>query len=368
MQEKNGRMNSFRMHGALLLKRKRLKACTAMTSPRVTALDYTPINIIGKGAFGVVYCARTKTGQVVAIKKVLIDPQYKNREFEIIKSIKHPNCISLIEAFNTHGRTKSEVFLNIVMEYFPESLHDFDIQFRQKRLYPPLLFVKLFSYQLLAGLAYMHSKGIVHRDIKPQNALVNPETGILKICDFGSAKVIKTGEKSVSYIASRYYRAPELILECPQYTSAIDIWAAGCVICECLSSGQPIFHSDSSFGMLNSIISVIGRPSEDDLKSFKHDVNVIPNDFVKTTTLKNSLPKHTPPEILDLLEKIFVYNPKKRITAKEAMDHPCFNDIFKQGLILPSGKPFPYLEKIEKNSTVNMQNLRSSLQRAKNAQ
>ena len=141
MQNRNGRMNSFRMHGMYLLKKRKTKASTALTSPRVSPADYTPINIIGKGAFGIVYCARTKTGQIVAIKKVLIDPQYKNRELEIIKSIRHPNCISLIEAFNTHGRHKSEVFLNIVMEYFPESLDDFNNKIRNNRLYTPNLFV-----------------------------------------------------------------------------------------------------------------------------------------------------------------------------------------------------------------------------------
>lgn len=96
---------------------------------------------------------------------------------------------------------------------------------------PPLL-VKLYSYQLLRSIAYIHAIGICHRDIKPQNVLVDTSTHILKLCDFGSAKQLIPGEPNVSYICSRYYRAPELIFGNSNYSTAIDVWSVGCVIAE----------------------------------------------------------------------------------------------------------------------------------------
>lgn len=343
MERSNARLGSFRMRGALYIKEKPKNS--AKTSPRcVSHFTYSPINVVGKGAFGVVYTAMAQGGEVVAIKKVLLDPRFKNRELDIISVVHHHNCISMRDSFKTQGRRKNEIFLNIVMDYFPQSLYDFTSTFRSQRLYPPILFVKLFGFQLFAGLAYLHSKGIAHRDIKPQNLLINQETGVLKICDFGSAKVLRNGERSVSYIASRFYRAPELILDCQSYTSAIDIWSAGCVVAELLNSGSPLFVSDSSYGQLSSIVKIIGRPTDDDLSSFEHNAEM-PFGIKQTSNLKTVLPAHTPSDVLDLLNKIFLYNPTKRITAAEALRHPCFDDLFQNGIHLPNGQAFPVLER-----------------------
>ncbi len=108
-------------------------------------------------------------------------------------------------------------------------------------------------YQLFRSLAYIHSMGICHRDIKPQNLLLDPESAVLKLCDFGSAKQLVKGELNVSYICSRYYRAPELIFGATDYTCNIDIWSAGCVLAELLL-GQPIFPGDSGVDQLVEII------------------------------------------------------------------------------------------------------------------
>lgn len=126
--------------------------------------------------------------------------------------------------------------------------------------YIPLIWVQLFSYQLLRGIAYMHRNNFCHRDLKPQNLLIDDKNAILKICDFGSAKEFKKNEKNVAYICSRYYRAPELIFGSDDYNTKIDIWSIGCIISEMLL-GFPIFAGESSIDQLVEIIKVRGTPT-----------------------------------------------------------------------------------------------------------
>jgi glycogen synthase kinase 3 beta len=230
------------------------------------------------------------------------------------------------------------------MDYLPMTLAQFVTCHRQQRMYPPILFVKLFLFQVFSGLHYLHSIGITHRDIKPTNIIVDSDTGELKICDFGSAKMLKPGEKSVAYIASRYYRAPELVMGCTEYTTKIDIWATGCVFAECIMGGVPIFPGTSSESQLTEIFKVIGPPTESDLSSFIHTYR-LENPQRATTSLERTLPTYTPFDIVDLLKKIFVYDPRKRPSALDCMKHRCFDDLFGHGILLPSKRPIPMLER-----------------------
>jgi glycogen synthase kinase 3 beta len=128
---------------------------------------------------------------------------------------------------------KDEVYLNLVLEYVPETVYRASRHYAKLKQPMPMLQIKLYMYQLLRSLAYIHSVGICHRDIKPQNLLLNPATGVLKLCDFGSAKILVAGEPNVSYICSRYYRAPELIFGATNYTTNIgaSIISRGCLPC-----------------------------------------------------------------------------------------------------------------------------------------
>lgn len=116
---------------------------------------------------------------------------------------------------------KEEVYLNLVLEFVPETVYRASRHFYKLKTVMPILEIKLYIYQLFRSLAYIHSQGICHRDIKPQNLLLDPAKGILKLCDFGSAKILVENEPNVSYICSRYYRAPELIFGATNYTTKI---------------------------------------------------------------------------------------------------------------------------------------------------
>jgi glycogen synthase kinase 3 beta len=165
---------------------------------------------------------------------------------------------------------KDEVYLNLVQEYVPETVYRASRYFNKMKTTMPILEVKLYIYQLFRALAYIHSQGICHRDIKPQNLLLDPSTGVLKLCDFGSAKILVENEPNVSYICSRYYRAPELIFGATNYTTKIgkfcspllsvsigsdlaDVWSTGCVMAE-LMLGQPLFPGESGIDQLVEII------------------------------------------------------------------------------------------------------------------
>ena len=171
---------------------------------------YNLLRPTGNGAFGMVYQAKdAETGQIVAIKKVFQDKRYRNRELSILTELNHQNCILLYHHFYTNSVENSdEEYLNLIMEYMPETLHKELKTFSKEKQQMPLLLIKLYSYQLIRALAYIHALGICHRDLKPQNILTDPTTHELKLCDFGSAKKLVQGEPNVSYISSRPYRAP----------------------------------------------------------------------------------------------------------------------------------------------------------------
>ncbi|KAG9247096.1 MIF4G like-domain-containing protein [Calycina marina] len=186
-------------------------------------MQYTQCKIVGNGSFGVVFQTKlSPSGEDAAIKRVLQDKRFKNRELQIMRIVRHPNIVELKAFYYSNGERKDEVYLNLVQEYVPETVYRASRYFNKMKTTMPILEVKLYIYQLFRALAYIHSQGICHRDIKPQNLLLDPSSGVLKLCDFGSAKILVENEPNVSYICSRYYRAPELIFGATNYTTKID--------------------------------------------------------------------------------------------------------------------------------------------------
>lgn len=223
--------------------------------------------MIGNGSFGVVYQATViESGETVAIKKVLQDRRFKNRELQIMTSLEHPCVVTLKHCFYSKGDKPDDVYLNLVMEYIPETIHRTLRNHTKAKKHVPMLYTKLYVYQLARSIAYIHSQGVCHRDIKPQNILLDTRTHTAKLCDFGSAKMLVKGEPNVAYICSRYYRAPELVFEATEYTDAIDIWSMGCVMAE-LMIGSPLFPGQSGVDQLIEIIKILGTPTKEQINA-----------------------------------------------------------------------------------------------------
>lgn len=293
--------------------------------------NFTAISIIGKGTFGIVYRAKKEqSDDILAIKRVFQDKRYHNRELEMLKEIKHPNIINLKHYFYTKGeKNEEEIYLNVVTDYLPQTLSRILSINYQSRKQLDAFIAKIYAYQMLLSIKYLHSIGITHRDIKPQNILVDQKTNKIKLCDFGSAKKLIKGQKSLAYICSRYYRAPELIFGSTNYDSQIDVWSMGCVIAE-LVLGRPLFPGDSPSDQLVEIIKILGTPTKDDILSMNPQFQEQKFPAIKPTPWEKVFKNRKIPEhFVDLISKLLVFNPNIRLTAAKALEHKYFDEIKK---------------------------------------
>jgi len=289
--------------------------------------------LLGKGAYGIVWKAvEKKTRQTVALKKIFdafqnaTDAQRTFREIMFLQELHdHPNIVSLLNVLKADN--DNDIYL--VFEYMETDLH---AVIRANILED--IHKQYIIYQLLKALKYMHSGGIIHRDLKPSNLLLNSEC-FLEVADFGLARSIAAMENPDSpspvlteYVATRWYRAPEILLGSTCYTKGVDIWSVGCILAELLS-GSPIFPGSSTMNQLDRILQVTGRPSEEDIEAINSPF---------TTTMLESLPPantrikfsdlfpHSSKDALDLLNKCLQFNPQKRITCEEALSHPYLSE------------------------------------------
>jgi glycogen synthase kinase 3 beta len=291
------------------------------------SLSYSAERIVGNGSFGVVYQATViETNEVVAIKKVLQDRRYKNREFDIMSMLKHPNVVTLKHSFYSPNE-KGDVFLNLVMEYIPETVYRTLRTHTKARRVVPLIYTKCYMYQICRSLAYIHSLGICHRDIKPQNLLLNSRTHEVKLCDFGSAKLLVKDQENVSYICSRYYRAPELVFEAVHYTTMIDIWSLGCVLAELLL-GHPLFPGEAGEGQRYEIMNTMGTPTREELQAMNAQIVNVRLPSITPQPWAKVFRNHAfPEEAIDLVSCLLRYDPNKRLPAFEALAHRFFDEL-----------------------------------------
>lgn len=295
-------------------------------TPSGEEAHYNIERVVGKGSFGVVYQAKDSlAGVQVAMKKVLQDKRFKNRELQIMRTVRHPNIVGLLNYFYT-TTGEHQVYLNLVLEFVPDTIYRVLKQYMKSGRRMPLVIVKLYMYQTLRSLAHIHGEGICHRDIKPQNLLVNPETHVVKLCDFGSAKKLVKGEPNISYICSRYYRAPELIFGATDYTCAVDVWSSGCVLGELLL-GQALFPGDSGVDQLIEIIKALGTPTKEDIKVMNPNYTDFKFPQIKGHPWSKIFGSKESTETIDLVDNMLKYLPNLRFSAIEACAHPFFDEL-----------------------------------------
>ncbi|KAF4106920.1 hypothetical protein G5714_012910 [Onychostoma macrolepis] len=293
--------------------------------------EYDIIETIGTGAYGVVSSARRRdNGQQVAIKKipnafeVVTNAKRTLRELKILKHFKHDNIIAIkdiLQPVLPHSAFKS---VYVVLDLMESDLHQI-IHSRQP-LTPE--HTRYFLYQLLRGLKYIHSANVIHRDLKPSNLLVN-ENCELKIGDFGMARGLSAAHSEESrsfmteYVATRWYRAPELMLSLHHYSLAIDLWSVGCIFGEMLGRRQ-MFPGKNYVHQLQLILSVLGTPPESIVSSIGSDrvrsyVRSLPS---KAAEPLAALYPQAEPSALDLLGAMLRFDPRERVGACQALEHP----------------------------------------------
>ena len=290
---------------------------------------YDILDTVGSGAYGVVVSARdTRTGEMVAIKKIekaFEHPTFTKRtlrELKILRLMQHENIIGVkaIQLPRTREEMDEIYVVNELMETdlssvirSPQALEDEHCQF--------------FIYQILRGLKYLHSASVLHRDLKPRNLLVNGSCD-LKICDFGLARAdlpnLKVRAASMTdYVATRWYRAPEVLLTYKLYTKALDVWSVGCILGELLLR-MPLLPGNDATHQLELIFTLIGSPSAEEIAAIPN-----PNSREKVLRFTKRFPStidsrfaNCNPLAVDLIKKMLVFDPKKRVTVEGALEHP----------------------------------------------
>ncbi|CAL5407008.1 unnamed protein product [Camellia sinensis] len=294
---------------------------------------YEILETIGYGSFGCVYKAHKRdTNEIVALKMIYsIDgdegvPSSVIREVSYLKEMDHSNIVRLLDVLD------DDQILCLVLEYMDLDLKKFmttsaDIAKKNQ-------VIKSLMHQLLDGLAYCHSQKLLHRDLKPQNLLIDCSKHILKLADFGSAREIGVplqtyteGEK----VASLWYKAPELLLGGQKYSTPVDIWSAGCVFAE-LVIQQPLFDGATDFVQVNKVFSIMGKPNEETWPGVTSICDFLDSFASSEPQNLAEVVLGLEPAGLDLLssnctKKMLCMNPEGRITASEALRHPYFDDI-----------------------------------------
>ncbi|EMD36065.1 hypothetical protein CERSUDRAFT_115977 [Gelatoporia subvermispora B] len=286
---------------------------------------YAKIEKVGEGTYGVVYKAKdTTNNQVVALKKIRLEaedegvPSTAIREISLLKELKDDNVVRLLDI--VHADQK----LYLVFEFLDVDLKRY-MEHGNKTGNPitPQI-VKKFTHQLTSGLLYCHSHRILHRDLKPQNLLIDKYDN-LKLADFGLARAFGIPMRTYTHeVVTLWYRAPEVLLGSRHYSTAIDMWSVGCIFAEMIMRGHPLFPGDSEIDQIFKIFRVLGTPSEENWPG----ISQLP-DYKPTFPhwAGQDLSSHVPSldsDGVDLLKLMLTYDTAKRISAKRTLVHPYF--------------------------------------------
>lgn len=290
----------------------------------ITSKYQPPILPIGRGAYGIVCSVmNSETGEMVAIKKIAnafdnhMDAKRTLREIKLLRHLDHENVIGIRDVIPPPiPQAFNDVY--VATELMDTDLHHI-IRSNQDLSEEHCQY---FLYQILRGLKYIHSANVIHRDLKPSNLLLNANCD-LKICDFGLARPTSENENMTEYVVTRWYRAPELLLNSTDYTASIDIWSVGCIFME-LMNRRPLFPGRDHMHQMRLITECIGTPTEaelgflrsEDARRYMRHLPQYPRQPFA------SLFSHVNPAAIDLVERMLTFNPSKRITVEEALAHP----------------------------------------------
>ncbi|ETV93114.1 CMGC/MAPK protein kinase [Aphanomyces invadans] len=309
-------------------------------------VDYTYVKTIGSGAYGVVIAAE-KSGKQVAIKNIqrafddLTDAKRIVREIKLMRHFRH-KCLLGIEDIIEPVEIATFEDVYIVSECMATDLHRV-IYSRHPLSEEHVCF---FLYQMLMALKYIHSANVIHRDLKPSNILVNANCE-LKVCDFGLARGVVDNLELTEYVVTRWYRAPEIMLGCMKYTKTVDVWSLGCIFAEMLSR-KPLFPGQDYIDQLHLIMNALGVPTDDELYFV---TNARARKFMNTEYHTRGQAPLKPlaalfpdisPDAMNLLERMLVLDPHKRIQVDDALAHPYFASIRTVGDETVAAAPFDF--------------------------
>lgn len=287
---------------------------------------YEMLQKLGKGAYGIVWKAiDKKTREVIALKKVFdafqnaTDAQRTFREIMFLQELNgHENIVRLLNVI----RAENDRDIYLVFDFMETDLHAVIRAGILEDIHKQYI-----CYQNLKALKYMHTGQLLHRDLKPSNILLNSEC-LVKVADFGLARSVAAQEEGsnpvlTDYVATRWYRAPEILLGSTKYSKAVDMWSFGCIIGEMLA-GKPIFPGTSTLNQLDRILELTGRPSQEDIDAIQSNLAATMLDSLPPTRTRNfhDFFPSASDDALDLIRRTLQFNPLKRLTVEQALRHP----------------------------------------------
>ena len=296
---------------------------------------YDVLGVVGEGAYGIVYkCRNKETGKYVAIKKFkeiedkLVQKTMK-RELKMLQMLKHDNVVDFQEAFIYKGN------LFLVFEYVEKNLLEV-LEKSPEGLNPKL--IRSFVFQMCKAVHYLHINNMIHRDVKPENLLID-ENMQLKLCDFGFARKITLDEKNnnvdamTDYVATRWYRSPELLLSNGIYGPEVDYWAIGCIMGE-LADGNPMFPGENEVDQLECIIKILGNLPQDLVNMFYENPIYNGKELFKVNNRTESLERRymgkLGPTAIDFLKGLLQLDPNKRLNGETVFRHKYFACFMKE--------------------------------------
>jgi len=288
--------------------------------------NYEIVQKLGRGKYSEVFEGVNITNNEKCVIKILKPVKKKKikREIKILQNLcGGTNIVKLLDVtLDAQSKTPSLIFErvhNIDFKLLYPSLSDFDIRF--------------YMYELLKALDYAHSNGIMHRDVKPQNVMIDHHQRKLRLIDWGLAEFYHPDQDYNVRVASRHYKGPELLVDMQDYDYALDMWSLGCLFAGLIFRKDPFFHGQDNADQLVKIAVVLGT---ENLYAYLRKYGLLLD-----ATLQTAVGKHPPkkwekfvnannknvalPDALDFVDKLLRYDPGERFTAREAMAHPYFN-------------------------------------------